>query len=714
MFIPKTLRTDKTSPNFWTVANDDWLWIADPITENLLRGQSFDLVFKYHNAIKRALYQTTSASAEEEGGETLLDIGSGQGGDTAKWRNYKKIIAVEPNENYIPELRRRIQGAGLENKVLIVNTPGENYEGITEAVYGFNGGPVDCVSLMFSLTFFWESEVKLQNLARTINNNLKESGQIIFVTMDGDSVLQAFRPAIRGAELSRLMFENYIPRPGVIELLPPEKASGKDPASGISPQPVYIDLPGTIVEKQIEYLVFINDLLIILRHLSEVKNNSWELAEIHRAEQEKFLTNSELIYTKMYSYGVIQRGEKNKPPMITRKTPGTNKSPAKSSGKRIPVRKAPVSKTISKSATAQIPSKTPAPTEEEELEELEEPEEEELEELEEPEDEEELEELEEPEEEELEELEEGEPKETGVKSEGARKTTTVPVRTLLEPGKKEERRVSPREEDILSFLSVREPKKKGDPGIGDDEVQVLKAIWYTNNPVVRIATIGDGSCFFHALLKAYNKEYQENASYDFRQELVAKLRRDLAAILQLPVIDESTKVDSQTRESRRTLKYLVPADPNLPLEPTTEEYKVVYETAVNGQFPQYYQTQLSAAKEGEENPIVDAEGQPVNLDLAGLQEFFDSRRDVGQEVYGYVCDYLGLDIYVLTGYTDDLRTHYTTAEPNNPNRIPRYSIVIMGNGVHYEVIALQRPDGYQTLFEPDDEFIVALNKEIFH
>ena len=68
---------------------------------------------------------------------------------------------------------------------------------------------------------------------------------------------------------------------------------------------------------------------------------------------------------------------------------------------------------------------------------------------------------------------------------------------------------------------------------GDDVVEALpQCCWYRN--VVRIGTIGDGSCFFHAVLKAGSPEYQKNNSYNFRTQQALMLRRDLAYLLTLP------------------------------------------------------------------------------------------------------------------------------------------------------------------------------------
>src|SRR5690606_11387375 len=70
----------------------------------------------------------------------------------------------------------------------------------------------------------------------------------------------------------------------------------------------------------------------------------------------------------------------------------------------------------------------------------------------------------------------------------------------------------------------------------------------------------------------------------------------------------------------------------------------------------------------------------------------------------YVSDILNIDIYVLRATQDDLYPHLHTHRPNNP----RNAIVIIGNMYHYEVLAVDTDDGFQTVFLPNDPFLTAL------
>jgi len=189
LLVPRRVRHDKNKPNRQDVAEDVWNDIHDPIEKETMEGNTFALLRKYHNRIKKELFESTKDK------RTLLDIGSGYGGDLGKWRHFDKIVAVEPDLEHIAELIKRIQTYGMENKVKIVHAGGEEIEKISTAVKDWIGDRVDVISSMLSLTFFWQNSKLVDALVRTIMSNIKEGGKYLFFTMDGDLVKQTFEPA---------------------------------------------------------------------------------------------------------------------------------------------------------------------------------------------------------------------------------------------------------------------------------------------------------------------------------------------------------------------------------------------------------------------------------------------------------------------------------------------------------------------------------------
>ncbi|GAG74094.1 unnamed protein product, partial [marine sediment metagenome] len=188
MLVPTRIRFDKEKPNRRDVAEDVANDILNPIEEETMKGNNFTLLRKYHNLVKKNLFNSVK-------GRTLLDIGSGYGGDLGKWKGYEKIVAVEPDPEHIDELRKRLKTYNMEDKVKIVLAGGQETEKITVAVKEWIGDRVDTVSSMLSLTFFWQNPGLIDSLVQTIVRNIKPEGKYIFLTMDGDLVEQTFDPA---------------------------------------------------------------------------------------------------------------------------------------------------------------------------------------------------------------------------------------------------------------------------------------------------------------------------------------------------------------------------------------------------------------------------------------------------------------------------------------------------------------------------------------
>ena len=287
-FVPIRIRKDKEKPNLVEFANDNWKLIKNPILISTFKGDDIVLLRRYHNSIKKKLFLSRKKDS------TLIDIGSGRGGDVIKWKlsKFSKIIAVEPNDEYIKELVKRIKSIFsidnipiIENiedlneniknfPIIIVKTYGEDYELIRKVRELYIGEKVDTISMMLSLSFFWNKEENFNNLMKTIKSNLKEDGEFIFLSIDGDSVKEAFKPKFN----KNSIFEINLEKIGNIRL---------------SGEKVFISFEGTIVENQEEYLVNFDD----------IRLTTIELKEINISDKELFLNNYEKKITTLYSYG---------------------------------------------------------------------------------------------------------------------------------------------------------------------------------------------------------------------------------------------------------------------------------------------------------------------------------------------------------------------------------------------------------------------------
>lgn len=263
-FTPIRLRDDKLKPNFYKTASNNWNSINDYISEEVLLGLSTKLVQKYHNKIKRELFQDSM-------GSYLLDIGTGRGGDISKTVKFKRIIAVEPDPVNIKELKNR-WSKYEKNLPVVLETGGEDPK-VLETVKK-NLGKADVVSMMLSLSFFFGDDELLSKLLRNICGSLKIGGEFIFLTINGDETKKLFKNA----------FSHQVKLNGAEFTMTNENS-------------MHVKIDNTIVRGQIEYFV---DLVKLEKFLYF---NGFELDYIKQANDEKFFSDSEQKFTNMYSYG---------------------------------------------------------------------------------------------------------------------------------------------------------------------------------------------------------------------------------------------------------------------------------------------------------------------------------------------------------------------------------------------------------------------------
>lgn len=292
VLVPIRERPDKPFPNRINVVNSNIKAIQENISINDLCATNNRLVFKYHNRIKKLLI-----SQIVKPGDSVLDIGGGQGGDLPKYKDAKAdaIYYVEPNQTNIVELKNRVKEYRMEGKVQGIITGGEDYKAITKMLTE----KVDVVSLMLSLSFFWKDEQMLDDLVTTITNNLKPDGKIIFLTIDGDALRELAHSSIRteNAPKKRVVFgdNDYIILPDPKDLQEPSRRE------------VEIKLSNTILESetntgvQKEWLVILSDLTKRLRKYG------YDLTEIYRADDEKLLNSYGQRLTRLYSYGYYSK-----------------------------------------------------------------------------------------------------------------------------------------------------------------------------------------------------------------------------------------------------------------------------------------------------------------------------------------------------------------------------------------------------------------------
>ncbi len=681
------IRDDKSKPNQLQFAEANWDLIYDAVTSDVITGNSLEPAFKYHNRIKRDLFDVQTR--ENPNQLVLLDIGSGRGGDITKWFGFRKIYAVEPNSLNVSELRDRLKKFDMEEKVTVIETGGEDYTTINNEM----SEKADVISLMLSLSLFWSSSRVLDKLVRTINENLKPNGTIIFLTVSGTEVNELFRKQIDVSSdidvaqtRSPFMDDKFITN--FRELLTcqityfPDYVDGElfvkyyenkllvETGEKVHYPMVNFNIPGTIINYS-EWLVNIQDLLLRLP--------DYRLVKYDKANSEHFLSEKAQVYSSLYNYGVITRSKSKSAVRdieklfseLSLKPDHLTEAELEEGGKLIDekgvIKREEKSQTTKKEDS--IAKQTAAPKGS------------------------------------LREIYDFPAESVAVSLGNLRSAIGSAEDKIVQKEKKEKEekrdienkeklkpvpeRVKTKEKKDgkihVPGINVRAAKNRNEVAINDDKIEELPKdnIFeiIAGKKLVRLATIGDGSCFFHAFLKSFDPEYQNNKSYRDRKEMASILRREIAETLQQ---DSEIDVDDATIEKRRKLRYLdrpkYRDDNNKRIIFSPEHPKLLkYEAYANNLFANYVQATHNLAKK---------EKLEIEFTLRGLQDLFDSDEFVGNEVYGYVTYILDSPLIVLDGYyekKDDLsiklRYITDTLEYSRKN-----TAVIFGNGMHYEVL----------------------------
>lgn len=187
-FEPYRFRTDREQANGLDVAKSVWRDINDPISAEDLMGETLKIMRKYHNSIKLKMLKSNVRP-----GSTILDIGSGRGGDISKWDavGIKKVYAVEPNRQNYNEMVERIEQIRPRVQIEFVESEdGElvGAENTRATIETLGDDKVDAVVSFFSLTFFGRDPLMFDSFIKSVDATLSTGGRFIGIVMDGEEV----------------------------------------------------------------------------------------------------------------------------------------------------------------------------------------------------------------------------------------------------------------------------------------------------------------------------------------------------------------------------------------------------------------------------------------------------------------------------------------------------------------------------------------------
>ena len=282
VYKPVRIRKDKTFPNNMNTALDLWKLVHDPIRPETLQCKDVKLMRKFNNQIKSKIIDKISGF--------VVDIGAGKGGDVSKFlRNKKiqKVVAIEPNKEFVTEYNRRLENLRTFNKFSLLNSGGEESDKIlqfSETHFPQNMENIEFnITFMISLSFFWSSETFLNKLATTINKLVN-----MYSNRGGNKDVNIYYFSIIGSKV-RQLFKNMGPKIN-LNSIKLEK---------ISDISYFVDIEDSVtVYDQTEYYVDLDQL--------------WNLTgfEIRKKEDlipdlpgEYILSSGQKLYNSLFEYG---------------------------------------------------------------------------------------------------------------------------------------------------------------------------------------------------------------------------------------------------------------------------------------------------------------------------------------------------------------------------------------------------------------------------
>jgi hypothetical protein len=179
--------------------------------------------------------------------------------------------------------------------------------------------------------------------------------------------------------------------------------------------------------------------------------------------------------------------------------------------------------------------------------------------------------------------------------------------------------------------------------------------WEMYPGMIQMETIGDGSCFFHAIAYSMYELYKKSSQIE-RRKIVRSIRNELADKLSV----------------------------------TQDNGKTVYQNLSRGKLEEF---SLCVPE----------------YSLNSMINILKSDRSVDNIFNELVSNILNVDIYLLDGKTKDV---YITGNDDDILYKHRNSVVVLYTPGHYSLVVIKDDNDYLSLFEPDHSFIKKIRERM--
>lgn len=293
-------RPDKAIPNSQRVYEAILQIHQDPITLDTLTGNSLHLMRKYHNRVKRSVYDAMKTQQVK----TITDIGSGRGGDLDKWASdCFAVKAIEPDVTFVEEFLRRARSMGGQvheyppsggeiHPHTEYNILGPCWEVDLEVVSAENYEPydrTDALTFFNSITFLGP-----ETLDALIMDAVTTGGIIVILVMDGRRLAGEFL-GTSDSYVSDLIEIHRVDCPTGNDQVNGVPSVGADMFGDLGCISIRLGGSSTVNRPQTEGLVDVSVILALMR------DNGW------MAETDMFLSEEKLLGHEGARYSSAQR-----------------------------------------------------------------------------------------------------------------------------------------------------------------------------------------------------------------------------------------------------------------------------------------------------------------------------------------------------------------------------------------------------------------------